>query len=101
MEDRCICCGEIIPEGMMACPNCLVASKKKTELKPCPFCGGKAEYKRAVIKTNGLWRDAVNVRCTNCDSRTGRVLYDARKHPNGEEYLEVAKAWNRRAEDGK
>lgn len=28
MEDRCICCGEIIPEGMMACPNCLVARKK-------------------------------------------------------------------------
>jgi RNA polymerase subunit RPABC4/transcription elongation factor Spt4 len=21
-EDRCICCGEIIPEGRMVCPNC-------------------------------------------------------------------------------
>ena len=28
-EDRCVCCGEIIPEGWMACPNCLVVSKKK------------------------------------------------------------------------
>ena len=27
-EDRCVCCGEIIPEGTMACPNCMVASKK-------------------------------------------------------------------------
>lgn len=27
-EDRCVCCGEIIPEGMMVCPNCLVASKE-------------------------------------------------------------------------
>jgi hypothetical protein len=27
--DRCICCGEIIPEGMLACPNCLVASKQQ------------------------------------------------------------------------
>lgn len=28
MEDRCICCGEIIPEGVQVCPKCLVASKK-------------------------------------------------------------------------
>lgn len=21
-EDRCICCGEIVPEGRMVCPNC-------------------------------------------------------------------------------
>lgn len=27
-DNRCICCGEIIPEGMIACPNCLVVSKK-------------------------------------------------------------------------
>ena len=25
--DRCVCCGEIIPEGRMVCPNCEVASK--------------------------------------------------------------------------
>lgn len=23
MEDRCVCCGEIIPEGNMTCVNCL------------------------------------------------------------------------------
>lgn len=22
MEDRCVMCGEIIPEGRMVCPNC-------------------------------------------------------------------------------
>ena len=22
--DRCVCCGEIIPEGRIVCPNCLV-----------------------------------------------------------------------------
>ena len=70
------------------------------ELKPCPFCGGEAEYKRTTIKTGGAWCDAVNVRCTVCDARTGRVLYDARKHPNGEEYEEVKEAWNRRVEGG-
>jgi RNA polymerase subunit RPABC4/transcription elongation factor Spt4 len=33
-EERCICCGEIIPEGRMVCPNCLVSNegKEKHEL---------------------------------------------------------------------
>lgn len=22
MEDRCVCCGEVIPEGRQVCPNC-------------------------------------------------------------------------------
>ena len=34
------------------------------------------------------------------DSRTGRILYDARKHPNGEEYEEAKKTWNRRIDNG-
>ena len=52
-----------------------------TELKRCPFCGGKAKYKRTTIKTNGVWCDTVCVRCISCDSRTGRILYDARNTP--------------------
>lgn len=36
-ENRCVCCGEIIPEGMIACPNCLVVSKRQaTESKWIP-----------------------------------------------------------------
>jgi hypothetical protein len=31
-DNRCVCCGEIIPEGMIACPNCLGGSKKKLDL---------------------------------------------------------------------
>lgn len=27
-EDRCVCCGAIIPEGQMVRPNCLVAVKE-------------------------------------------------------------------------
>lgn len=26
--DRCACCGEIIPEGQMVCPNCMVCVKE-------------------------------------------------------------------------
>lgn len=29
--DRCACCGEIIPEGTMVCPNCLVTIEKDGE----------------------------------------------------------------------
>lgn len=45
-DNRCICCGEIIPEGMIACPNCLVVSKKKD--KGCEFCKGRAYTKKPV-----------------------------------------------------
>lgn len=69
------------------------------ELKPCPFCGGKADYKRTVIKTNGAWCDAINVRCTSCDARSNRILYSAKLHKNDAEYIEAAEAWNRRADN--
>ena len=49
-----------------------------TDLKPCPFCGGKAEFARKQVKTKGHWCDAVYVRCTNCDARSNRVLYSAK-----------------------
>ena len=26
-EDRCVCCGEVIPEGRMVCPICLAKLK--------------------------------------------------------------------------
>ena len=67
------------------------------ELKSCPFCGGAPEFVRKTIRTNGAWCDAVYVRCTSCDSRTGRVLYNAKHHPNGEEYKIAENSWNRRA----
>ena len=70
-----------------------------SELKLCPFCGGKAEFKRTAIKTNGAWCDAVCVRCTVCDARTNMVLYDAKKHPNCEEYEEATADWNQRVGD--
>ena len=65
-------------------------------LKNCPFCGGEAEFYRTPVKINGRWCDSVVVRCKNCKARTNRVLYDAKKHPNDEEYNEAAAAWNAR-----
>ena len=54
------------------------------ELKPCPFCGGKAdfEFKGFIVG---------RVQCTEC------LVSQCLLKPIGE----AAKAWNRRAEDGK
>ena len=29
MEDRCISCGAIVPEGTMVCPQCIMKAKKE------------------------------------------------------------------------
>ena len=31
MDNRCVCCGEIIPEGRMVCPNCEAESELTKE----------------------------------------------------------------------
>lgn len=33
MEDRCVCCGAIIPEGRMVCPQCEAAAKERLPAK--------------------------------------------------------------------
>ena len=65
-DNRCICCGEIIPEGMMVCPNCLVVSKKPN--KGCEFCKGRAYTKKPVtIRTiYGKQFQMVFEYCPNC-----------------------------------
>lgn len=51
----------------------------KIELKPCPFCGGKAK----IVKTYTIW-----VKCINCHA-------SANCHSTERE---AAEAWNRRVE---
>lgn len=68
MEDRCICCGEIIPEGMMACPNCLVASKKMQKEKGCEYCKGRAYTKKPLTVTT-IYGKTIKLAfeyCPNC-----------------------------------
>ena len=66
------------------------------KLLPCPFCGGEAEFYRMTTRQNFRWSDCVGVRCKTCGASCSTVLYDARIHPNDEEYYEAAKAWNTR-----
>ena len=95
MTDRCVCCGEIIPEGRQVCPICeKKAEKNRAELKPCPFCGSTDILMRDV---NGLFGKSAYTRtyhymlCNNCKSQTG---YHGTKP-------KTIEAWNRRASDGK
>lgn len=49
-----------------------------TELKPCPFCGGKAVYKKLQLGGSVI-------ECIYCNIFVGEVFGD-----------DVVKAWNRR-----
>ena len=53
------------------------------ELKPCPFCGGKASVECGLLY--------LKVECEACHASTNKFLY----------FYEVVNAWNRRAENGK
>lgn len=46
MADRCVCCGEIIPEGRQVCPNC---EKKAKERDAMDFCGELCLFAEDII----------------------------------------------------
>lgn len=48
----------------------------KENLKPCPFCGGKAFLERAdKAKVGSRRMKVIYARCGNCWARTGRMAY--------------------------
>lgn len=64
------------------------------ELKPCPFCGGKAEYQERN-EIHSFFSDKIYafVICKSCNNRTAGY-YMSTKYCA---YDEAADAWNRRA----
>lgn len=61
---------------------------KNIELKPCPFCGEKAELSSGRVNGN----DASYVYCTRCGSR-GESFWVSPNYASAEKAIE---AWNRR-----
>ena len=55
------------------------------ELKPCPFCGGKAEY----ITESGV-RYRYKIQCTSCKIKTGGTVFENNEFN--------AKEWNTRTQ---
>lgn len=56
------------------------------DLKPCPFCGGKAFVYYSGSPSNGSFAEVI---CRECGCQTQRMLIN-----------EAFEAWNRRVEDG-
>ena len=62
------------------------------ELKPCPFCGGKA-----LLSHDHTGLGTSYVRCEKCGLESIR-FYKSFDHASDDE---AAEFWNRRADDGK
>ena len=87
MDNHCCICGAYLTDtGRMICEKC--EKPKKAELKPCPFCGGRAHIDH-YMQPKEEWR----IRCMDCPTKFGRCA--------GLDKKEAIEAWNRKAEDGK
>lgn len=79
------------------------------ELKPCPFCGGKAKFFSKTNISRGITRGwEFGIYCSKCDVTTPKTNYrlevqlgesgDIKVHED--ERLSAAELWNRRADNG-
>ena len=76
---------------------------QETELKPCPFCGGKAEIRRCRVYLD----DALQAHCTQCSvsmpkEPINHLLYTEGKEIYVTEEMAIertTKRWNRRADN--
>lgn len=71
------------------------------DLKPCPFCGGRAyveKHQRAYIQS--LSTHVSYVRCMKCGARAERFDHaDYLERPRASAYSDAVNAWNRRISD--
>ena len=89
---------------------------KKTELNPCPFCGGAAvlyvgeiSFYNKIFPTKYGLRVSTEIQCTKCRFSSGRftahIDIDAKTAQTTKSIYEtdavriMAKRWNRRADD--
>ena len=71
------------------------------ELKPCPFCGGKA----VIRETKIYLTEAIQIHCEKCSVHTPKAPFNHLRYYDGEEIQmtremaaqEVIEKWNRRA----
>lgn len=55
-EDRCVCCGDIIPEGRHICPQCETKTKQEKIFICSPFGGDKNNLEKARQFCRYTWQ---------------------------------------------
>ena len=65
-----------------------------SELKPCPFCGGKVQY------NIDLWLEPIGVFCPACHAVIRFTRIRMGNRTAGAAMDEIKDAWNRRTENG-
>lgn len=98
-------------EYMEECPDYVKEEnqmKYSEKLKPCPFCGKKAEFRTNTAGTNGEnFKYRFNIICRNCGMNSSHIYGVEITFRNGDfviiedERDKAVEEWNRRAEDGK
>lgn len=98
-------------EYMEECPDYVKEEnqmKYSEKLKPCPFCGKKAEFRTNTTGTNcENFKYRFNIRCRNCGMNSSHIYGVEITFRNGDfviiedERDKAVEEWNRRAEDGK
>ena len=80
-----------IPDkDIVICDEDLVA-QVSGELKPCPFCGGKAYSSGLINRSSGI--TVYSVSCRKCMGQTFYSAYDADKARSG-----AVDRWNKRVQ---
>lgn len=70
----------------------VVINKEDNQLKPCPFCGGKAKLAKQTVSMWFLQFDSYYVVCNTCGARS-RISVEV-----AEEKDKAIEAWNMRVE---
>lgn len=74
------------------------------ELKPCPFCGGKATFFETTetlkLKKGDIQLKVATVMCNGCIAGISRSNFKEDLKHSGEYRSKVVAAWNRRKSNG-
>ena len=57
MEDRCVACGEVIPEGRQVCPMCEKGKQNMANESPCVTCTRVKDPENCENKSCQVWRE--------------------------------------------
>ena len=104
MEDTCVCCGAVIPEGTQVCKLCAKKiAETKPAIAPCPFCGNTKL--KVESKHNGKWSNtgthSATVRCSKCHARGPTAsckVSESRWSANEATEQRAIELWNERVE---